>query len=286
MTRQPLVSIVTPAYNAAACLPDLLDSVAGQDYPRIEHLVIDDGSTDGGATADVLRRYPHVKWWQRENRKQYPTMNEGLRAATGDFVTLISADDRLADSGAIRALVEGFTAHPDADVVYGITEHADAGLAPFDVQPYQGHPAWMLRYKLGFVYHCSMLVRRARLIQDGLFFDESLRFVADADWMGRMVLLRYRFVSIDRIIATYRHHDAQTTSQASRDAAADALRRREHAIVGANLRQNPAVKRFVLAYDTFQQRRVKAVGAVRRGGAAEVWRLTRAWLQRRRTIGR
>lgn len=282
----PLVSIVTPAYRAARYLPDLLDSVAAQDYPRIEHIVIDDGSNDGEATANVLRRYPHVTWWQRENRKQYPTMNDGLRAATGEFVTMISADDRLADNGAIRALVDGFTAHPDADVVYGFTQHADAELRPFDAQPYQRHPVWMLRYKLGFLYHCSMLIRRARLIQDGLFFDESLRYVADADWMGRMVVLRYQFARIDRVIAVYRHHDAQTTSQASRDPAADALRHREHAIVGANLKQNSLVKRVVLAYDTAQQRRVKAIAAARRGGAREMRRLAAAWLKRRRTDGR
>src|SRR5262245_24025055 len=105
--EQPLVSIVTPAFNAAAYLPDLLDSVAAQDYPCIEHIVIDDGSSDDAATPEVLQRYPHVKWWRRENRGQYPTLNEGFRAASGDLVTTISADDRYCDAGAIRALVDG-----------------------------------------------------------------------------------------------------------------------------------------------------------------------------------
>jgi len=282
----PLVSIVTPAFRAAAYLPDLLDSVAAQDYPRIEHIVIDDGSNDGGATGDVLRRYPHVRWWQRENRGQYPTLNEGFRAATGDFVTTISADDKYCDPGSIRALVERLATCPDADVAYGFTQHVDANLKPFDVQPYQGHPAWMLRYKLGFIFHCSMLVRRTRLVQDELFFDESLRHIGDADWMGRMVVLRYRFTRVSRFIAAYRHHESQTTTMASRNTAADALRDREHVLVDAKLRQNQLVKRVVLAYDTVQQRRVKLVGAAVRGGAGEVWRLTDAWRRRRRSDGR
>lgn len=283
---RPLVSIVTPAFRAASYLPDLLASVAAQDYPRIEHIVIDDGSNDGGATASVLKRYPHVRWWQRENRGQFPTLNEGFRAATGDFVTTISADDLYCDSSAIRALADCLAAHDDADVAYGFTWHVTEDLQPITVQPYQRYPVWMLRYNLGFIAHCSLLVRRERLLRDGLLFDETLKYIGDADWLARMVMNGYRFRRVDRLIAAYRHHDLQTTVVASSDDAADARRNREHAIVGARLRQKPFVKRLVLTYNTVQQRRVKLIAAAARGGAREVIRVTAAWLRRWRSNAR
>ncbi len=277
----PLVSIVTPAFKAAEFLPALLDSVAAQDYPRIEHIVIDDGSPDDGATARVLERYPAVRWWSRPNRGQYATLNEGFHAATGDYVTTISADDVYCDAGSIRALAECLTHNTGCDVAYGFTRHVQSDLTPFAVQPYQRHPAWMLRYHLGFIFHCSLLVRRHVLIRDQLCFNESFKYIGDADWMARMVAHGYRFCRVDRFIAAYRHHESQASTTASRDEAADARRQQEHAIVAATLRQNSLIKALVLSFDTMQQRRVKLLGAAQQGGAVGVGHLARNWWRRR-----
>jgi glycosyltransferase involved in cell wall biosynthesis len=276
----PLVSIVTPAYNAAAYLPDLLRSVRSQDYPRVEHVVIDDGSADAGATIRLLERSPAVRWWSRENRGQYATLNEGFRASTGAFVTAISADDLYVDGGAIGALAQCLLAHPDCDVAYGFTLHVDEQGRPLPVQPYQRYPPWMLRYNLGFIFHCSMLVRREALIRDDLLFDDSLRYIGDADWMVRLSL-RYRFRRLDRHIGAYRHHGDQVTTMASRDEAGSARRREEHARVHRRYGTSPVLKRLVEVYDTAQQRRVKAVSAWQRGGRREVARTVTAWLRRK-----
>ena len=106
MPQPPLVSIVTPTFNSARYLEELLQSVEGQDYPQIEHIVIDDDSRDEGAAVDLLRRHPNVKWCSRENRGQYSTLDEGFRAATGEFVTTISEDDRYVDPGAVGAVAQ------------------------------------------------------------------------------------------------------------------------------------------------------------------------------------
>jgi len=277
----PLVSIITPAYNAAPYLDDLLRSVESQDYPRLEHIVIDDGSTDGGATIELLRRHPHVRWWSRSNRGQYATMNEGFRAATGDFITAISADDRYVDGTAISALAAGLIEHPDWDVAYGYTLHTDGDARPLPAQPYQRYPPWMLRYNLGFIFHCSLLVRRARLVADGLFFDESLRYIGDADWMARLQMQHYRFGRIERFVAAYRHHSQQVSAIASADQSAHVLRDAEHERFHRHHGTSRLLRRLLLAYGTFQQRRVKALAAWRRGGGAEVGGLVLAWLRRR-----
>src|SRR5688572_14871761 len=65
----PLVSIVTPVLNGARFLPETLASVRGQDYPRLEHVVVDGGSTDG--TLDLLRAAPGVVWVSGPDRGMY-----------------------------------------------------------------------------------------------------------------------------------------------------------------------------------------------------------------------
>jgi glycosyltransferase involved in cell wall biosynthesis len=279
--KPPLVSIVTPTFNSARYLEDLLRSVEKQDYPRIEHIVIDDGSTDNGATVTLLRRYPNVRWWSRDNRGQYATMNEGFLAAAGDFITTISSDDTYADPRAVRAMAEMLAEHAEYDVVHGDTLHTDQDGTVLPIQPYQRYPAWMVRYNLGCIFHCSMLIRREKLIADGLLFDESLRYVADADWLVRMYLKKYRFRRIDRYIGAYRHHDDQVTAIATADPVASAARLAEHAEVFRRYRANTMVKRLVAAYDTFHQRRVKLLGAWRHGGGVQVAKLASNWIRRR-----
>ncbi len=281
MPELPVVSIVTPTFNSARYLEELLQSVVSQDYPRIEHIVIDDGSRDGGATVGLLRRHPSVRWWSREHRGQYATLNEGFRAARGDFITAISADDTYADTRAIRAMAEFLIEHPECDVVYGYTRHVDGDGTALPVQPYQRYPCWMLRYNLGFIFHCSLLVRRERLLKDGLFFDESLRYVADADWMLRLYLKNYRFGRIERSVGAYRHHGLQVTAMATGDESENALRREEHARVNRKYRSSDALRRLVQAYDTFQQRRLKALNAWRRGGSVQVSKLASDWIRRK-----
>src|SRR5581483_8904204 len=58
--RRPLVSVVTPSMNQGEFVEETIRSVLEQDYPRIEHIVVDGGSSDG--TLDILRRYPHLRW--------------------------------------------------------------------------------------------------------------------------------------------------------------------------------------------------------------------------------
>jgi glycosyltransferase involved in cell wall biosynthesis len=276
------VSIVTPTYNSARYLEELLHSVAEQDYPRIEHIVIDDGSIDGGETVELLRRHPKVRWWSRANQGQYATLNEGFRAATGDFVTTISADDAYADSRAIGAMAAFLREHPDCDAVHGYTQHRDENGTPFPIQPYQRYPYWMLRYNLGFIFHCSLLVRREKLNRDGLFFDESLRYIGDADWLVRLYLKKYRFCRIERYVGAYRHHTQQVTVAATKDLHANAARLEEREKVFRKYRSGDTLRRLLGSYDTFHQRRVKVLGAWHRGGAAHLLKVTFDWMGRAR----
>lgn len=114
--KAPLVSIVIPSYNHARYLAAAIDSVLAQDYPCVELIVIDDGSTDGSAA--VLERYRgRFHWEVQENQGQAATMNRGWRVSGGDILAYLSADDVLAPR-AVTASVETLQRHPDAVLAY------------------------------------------------------------------------------------------------------------------------------------------------------------------------
>lgn len=114
---QPLVSIITPSYNQAQYIEETILSVRNQDYPFIEHLVIDGGSTDG--TLDILRRYEdRLTWISEKDRGQADAINKGFRRAKGDILAWLNSDDAYVP-GTIRAVVEHFLSHPHDSFIYG-----------------------------------------------------------------------------------------------------------------------------------------------------------------------
>jgi len=109
------VSIVTPSFNQARFLPATLASLRAQDYPAIEHLVMDGGSTDG--SVDILRQTTGLQWVSEPDAGQVAALNKGFERATGDVLAWLNADDLFFPNTvatAMRALTE-----TGADLVYG-----------------------------------------------------------------------------------------------------------------------------------------------------------------------
>jgi glycosyltransferase involved in cell wall biosynthesis len=182
----PLVSIITPVYNGAAYIEELILSVKSQDYPNIEHNIIDDGSQDEGATVSILKRHPHLIWWSRKNLGQYATMNEGLKAAKGEYVCFISADDLMAKN-AITHAMDWLNCHPGFDGVYGLTSYVAENGDPYPIKfPFPHAPPRFYPYFVQ-IQHCSFYISKQILQQKNLMFDSSIRFVGDYDWILRML---------------------------------------------------------------------------------------------------
>jgi glycosyltransferase involved in cell wall biosynthesis len=210
MSEQPLVSIITPVYNGAKYIEELILSVKEQDYRNIEHIIIDDGSDDEGATVAILEKYPHLRWWSRPNKGQYATMNEGLEAARGAVICFISADDLLA-KGAVNIATQYLAANPDKDGVYGDYEHINNQSEVIrPLRPFRNAPTVFYPYSL-HISHSSLYLNKRALTEKNFKFDSSLKYVGDYDWIVR-ILSQMRLGRTHQVFSLIRLHSDQTTN--------------------------------------------------------------------------
>ena len=142
----PLVSIVTPVLNGARFLSDNLESVRCQDYPHLEHIVVDGGSSDG--TLDLLRKAPGIVWSSAPDRGMYDAINRGFRQARGQVVAYQNADDRYASRRDVSTAVEHLLERPELDLVYGAFRYVDQEGRPLGspIQPQEFDLASLRRY--------------------------------------------------------------------------------------------------------------------------------------------
>jgi glycosyltransferase involved in cell wall biosynthesis len=128
MTDTPLVSIVTPTYNAINYLELCIKNVLNQSYPSIEHILVDAGSTDG--TLDMLSmykdKYPdRIVYISEPDNGVGEALNKGLKMARGEILGWLDADD-LYEPSAVMAAVEFFSSNPDSYYVFGGCNIIDA----------------------------------------------------------------------------------------------------------------------------------------------------------------
>lgn len=219
---EPLVSIVTPSLNQGRFLEQTIRSVREQDYPRIEHLVADGGSTDG--TLELLARQPGVTWWSGPDSGQSEALNEALRRSSGSIVGWLNADDAYLP-GAVSAAVEALAAHPRAGLVYG----------DWVVVGEDGEELWRvettdfdLEYALNVrnvVPQPSTFIRRAVLDELG-FLDPDLHYAMDYDLWLRIARAGYELVHVPAYWAAFRSHPSSKTH-----ASADRFWREERAVM-------------------------------------------------------
>jgi glycosyltransferase involved in cell wall biosynthesis len=116
MTDLPTITVITPSFNAAATIDETLRSVRDQDYPHVEHVVVDGGSTDG--TVEILDRAEGVRYVSEPDRGLSHAMNKGVAMASGSIVGWLNADDVYLP-GALRAVGEALAERAEAEWATG-----------------------------------------------------------------------------------------------------------------------------------------------------------------------
>lgn len=183
----PKISIVTVSYNQGQFIEDNILSVINQNYPNLEHIIIDAGSTDG--TLELLKKYDkHLNWVSEPDNGQSDGLNKGFKKATGEIIGWFNSDDRVAP-GALHKVARFFMDNPDEIAVVGdinlINENGDL-LRRVISEPYEYNN--MINKKRG-VTQPSTFLKKMIFGKIG-YLNESLHYAMDFDLFLRVSSIR------------------------------------------------------------------------------------------------
>jgi hypothetical protein len=188
--------------------------VLGQDYPDVEYIVVDGGSTDG--SVEIIKRYAdRLAYWVSEpDRGQSHAINKGFARATGEIVAWLNSDD-LYCPGTLSTVARYFAAHPQVAVVYGNSEYVDATGNHLGYYPARPFDRRTLFGQFGgdiadYIPQPSVFMRRDALHAAQLV-DERLRYALDYDLWGRLAR-HHRFGGLSQTLSKYRLTPTAKTS--------------------------------------------------------------------------
>jgi len=202
--NHPLLSVVVPVYNAADFIAEAIDCIFSQEYRNLEVIIVDDGSTDGTASA-LPPREARLRYLRQENRGAASARNYGLRAARGELITFLDADD-LWSANAIDVLTRYLVGHQDIEIAMGRLQYARhvPSFPPgkFRLEPF-AEPCISLSLDAG-------VFRRSVFDKVG-YFDVSMRTSEDIDWFMRAREAGVAIHFLEDVVLFYRRHDHNLT---------------------------------------------------------------------------
>lgn len=211
MPQLPSIAIVTPSYNTGRFIGPCVRSVLEQDYPHVDYIVMDGGSTD--ETVDVLKSFgPKLRWVSQKDKGQSDAIVRGFQQTSGEILGWLNSDDTF-EPGALRAVAEFFAANPDIDLVYGdadYTDTRDRHIAPcVHIEPYSRER--LFRYS-------DFLVQPATFFRRNIYdkvggVDVSIHWAMDYDLWLRMVAAGAKVAYLPKLLAHFRWlHDNKTAT--------------------------------------------------------------------------
>ncbi len=205
------VTLITPTLNAARYLPEMLASVRSQQWPDLEHLVIDGGSTDG--TVEIVSDDPDLILVRQRSTGLYAALNEGVSLARGDVIAFVNGDDLLA-SGALSTLTAAFESHPGAMMSSGgsvvFRDEADGHSIERTVNDDGVKRLREQDVTHGFPMLNARIYRRSLLESVGPF-DTRWPRCPDHELLLRVVDANPRRASVDDVVYHYRAHPRSLT---------------------------------------------------------------------------
>lgn len=203
---KPRFSVVTPSWNQARYLRVNIESVLAQDYPHVEHIVMDNASDDG--SVDVLNAFPSVQWKSEPDKGQSDAINKAIQASSHEWIVWVNSDDAL-QPDALHTIARYIEHHPDACVIYSNICFVDAEGQPIETLSPNYSPWKMLHWWWGSV----------RLWQPGTIFRREVfdrfgplvtnyHFSMDFDFYLK-AQSGYAFHYLDADLVAFRKHEEQ-----------------------------------------------------------------------------
>lgn len=210
-SKLPLVSIVTPSYNQGRFIEETINSVRNQDYPNIEHIIIDGGSTDN--TTYILKKYENTHrmcWSSEKDNGQADAISKGFKLSNGDIISWLNSDDIYLSTKVISEVVSFFKEYPQADIITG------GGIIIDE------NSKWIQQILVHQKRICYKHLRYAHsLLQPATFFkskvldsikvDITLHYAFDWDFFIKMSK-QFNFLAVDEVWAGYRMWGRNKTS--------------------------------------------------------------------------
>ncbi len=267
MQTYPKISVITSSYNQGGFIGRTLDSVLAQNYPNLEHIVVDGMSND--QTHEILSTYGHLRVIREPDGGQADAINKGFRAATGDILCFLNSDDTFLP-GALHRVAQEIDPTRGRHVVMGrcrfIDEH-DTFLGVEHPSAFESHRRVLEIWK-GYcipqpaVFWTPDVWRRCGPL------NEHEQLMLDYDLFCRFSQ-QYDFHTIDQVVATYRLHTQSKTSSVSDQQRLEAAIRVSRRYWGAPT--NSQFWQILASYSAFRlNRRGRAVSLLRQG--REAWR--------------
>jgi Glycosyltransferases, probably involved in cell wall biogenesis len=212
-----LISIITPCLNRASYVEEAVRSVINQGYPRVEHIVVDGGSSDD--TLGILYRYPHLHVLSEPDSGLYDAINKGVRIARGEVIGLLNSDDCYSEN-CFEEIGDLFAENSQLDMVYG--NAVVFGIGNGDtVRIIERHDneflnALTLRNAILSIPIINARFIRRRVYEKVGLFDTQYEMAADRDFLIRAALSGLKCAYIDKVIYLYRMHRESKTLNAKK----------------------------------------------------------------------
>jgi len=206
----PRISIITPSFNQGQFLEETINSVLSQEYPNLEYIVIDGGSTDN--SVDVIKKYKSkINYWISEKDSgQSEAINKGFRRSTGEIISWLCSDD-LYVPGTLHKVAAHFANHPDAVMIHGKSVLFDEKGKEM-IKGAEGEDLDLRYFTIIPFPQPSSFFRKNVIDEQGLL-REDLHFAMDYDLLVRAAL-GYKIIQVEDILSRYRlHENSKTTSQ-------------------------------------------------------------------------
>lgn len=218
---EPKVSIVIPVYNGADYVGEAIDSALRQTYKNLEIIVVNDGSTDDGATEKIALSYgDKITYYRKENGGVSSALNYGIEKMTGEYFSWLSHDDKYEPEkveNAVVALQENDCDPQLIPLAHGYyINSASECIKDFPLRfetgkIYTGEEVLSVMLHMGVLNGCCMLIPKTAFETCG-GFDEDLRYNQDALMWYKIFASGYKLVFDGKKTVMYRRHEKQASN--------------------------------------------------------------------------
>lgn len=214
MKHNPVISVIMPVYNYGHLIKESIDSVLAQTMPDFELIIVNDGSTDNSseiAHSYFDRRIKVIDF--PENRGCYPAMNTGMRAAKGEYLCVVGADD-INLSKRLEKQYRFLEENKEFGVIGSAYQILNNCLPAYRETDYETIKVLFLR--TCYLCHGTCMIRTSLVQKYDLYYNETYTYASDYDWLARALSL-FPGTNINEVLYQIRRHARQITTSKSRE---------------------------------------------------------------------